>query len=118
MSSQAGIILCCLGCAIFGITEVPTDGLEFDTGGYGAMAGGTGPIPTQAPEKTSTSPIYVPPPAAQTSAAPTIIPTPDPATTTSEPPSQPTPPQPVDLLDDARPSEGKQDGVGEIHELD
>lgn len=29
---QAGIILCCLGCAIFGITEVPTDGVEFDSG--------------------------------------------------------------------------------------
>ena len=29
--SKAGIILCCLGCAIFGITEVPTDGVEFDT---------------------------------------------------------------------------------------
>ena len=26
------MILCCLGCAIFGITEVPTDGVEFDTG--------------------------------------------------------------------------------------
>jgi hypothetical protein len=28
---KAGIILCCLGLAIFGITEVPTDGVEFDT---------------------------------------------------------------------------------------
>lgn len=25
-------MLCCLGCAIFGITEVPTNGVEFDTG--------------------------------------------------------------------------------------
>ena len=31
---QAGIILCCLGCAIFGITEVPTDGVDFDTGDF------------------------------------------------------------------------------------
>lgn len=31
-SSQASLILCCLGCAIFGITEVNTDGVEFDTG--------------------------------------------------------------------------------------
>jgi hypothetical protein len=28
---QASIILCCLGFAIFGISEVPTDGLDFDT---------------------------------------------------------------------------------------
>lgn len=26
------MILCCLGCAIFGITEISTDGVEFDTG--------------------------------------------------------------------------------------
>lgn len=32
---QAGIILLCLGLAIFGITEVPTDGVEFDTGEFG-----------------------------------------------------------------------------------
>jgi hypothetical protein len=31
---QAGIILCCLGLAIFGITEVPTEGLEFDAGDF------------------------------------------------------------------------------------
>jgi hypothetical protein len=31
-SIQATLILCCLGCAIFGITEVSTDGVEFDTG--------------------------------------------------------------------------------------
>ena len=28
---QVGIILCCIGVAIFGITEVPTDGVDFDT---------------------------------------------------------------------------------------
>jgi Transmembrane Fragile-X-F protein len=33
---SAGIILCCLGLAIFGITEVPTDGVEFDTGDFGS----------------------------------------------------------------------------------
>jgi hypothetical protein len=31
---QAGIILCCLGLAIFGITEVPTEGVEFDTSDF------------------------------------------------------------------------------------
>ena len=35
--------MCCLGCAIFGITEVPTDGVEFDSGdqeaGWHAPAG-------------------------------------------------------------------------------
>jgi hypothetical protein len=30
----AGIILCCLGFAIFGITEVPTDGVGFETGDF------------------------------------------------------------------------------------
>lgn len=32
------MILCCLGCAIFGITEVRTDGVEFDTGDAGIDA--------------------------------------------------------------------------------
>lgn len=32
LAEQAGLVLCCLGCAIFGITEVPTDGVEFDSG--------------------------------------------------------------------------------------
>lgn len=34
----AGTILLCLACAIFGVTEVPTDGVEFDTGNYGYSA--------------------------------------------------------------------------------
>jgi hypothetical protein len=25
------MILCCIGCAIFGVTEVPTDGIHFDS---------------------------------------------------------------------------------------
>ena len=31
---SAGILLCCLGFAIFGITEVPTDGVGFETGDF------------------------------------------------------------------------------------
>lgn len=50
----AGIILLCLGCAIFGVTEVPTDGVEFDTANYGysgptAQSVNTTNIPEAAP---------------------------------------------------------------------
>jgi hypothetical protein len=38
---QAGIILCCLGLAIFGITEVPTEGVEFDTCDFVELEGST-----------------------------------------------------------------------------
>jgi len=34
---SAGIILCCVGLAIFGITEVPTEGVDFDTGDFVAV---------------------------------------------------------------------------------
>jgi DnaJ domain/Transmembrane Fragile-X-F protein len=34
---QAGLILCCIGCAIFGITEVPTDGIHFDDPSFSYM---------------------------------------------------------------------------------
>ena len=66
-SHQAGIILCCLGFAIFGITEVPTDGVEFDTGEFGGdsntdmeqasntNAAATAPV-------ANTNNIYTPPP--------------------------------------------------------
>jgi hypothetical protein len=64
---KAGIVLCCLGCAIFGITEVPTDGIDFDSGehigpfGYTAatMAGGMSVSSSSMPAKSET--VYAPP---------------------------------------------------------
>ena len=38
-------MLLCLGCAIFGITEVPTDGVEFDVGDGGGDSPTEGSIP-------------------------------------------------------------------------
>mmetsp|Transcript_12611 Transcript_12611/g.34971 ORF Transcript_12611/g.34971 Transcript_12611/m.34971 type:complete len:582 (-) Transcript_12611:6987-8732(-) len=99
----AGIVLCCLGCAIFGIQEVPTDGVEFDTAEFG-YGGGTSA--TEMPPARS-SVHYAPPPAATPS--PVIVMPPPPSS--SEPEAQqpskstiPVPvaapaPQPVDLLD-------------------
>lgn len=62
---QAGIILLCLGCAIFGITEVPMEGIEFDYERFGVetahqSAANTGPTP--ATGATIATPVYVPPP--------------------------------------------------------
>lgn len=59
LSLQAGIILCCLGCAIFGITEVPTDGVEFDSGdeetGHSWNFPQTDPPPVPVPQSQPTS---------------------------------------------------------------
>lgn len=51
--------------AIFGISEVPTDGVEFDTGDYagGNNTGVGGQVP-----HTNTAPIYTPPPPATAAA--------------------------------------------------
>jgi len=81
----AGLILCCIGCAIFGITEVPTDGVEFDTGQETDV------------EQAPAAPVgthYEPPPSATVS-------------NRAPPPAQkPTilAPPPVDLLDTQNPS--------------
>lgn len=109
----AGFILLCLGCAIFGVTEVPTDGVEFDTAQYGYSAPTTGedpqkpstpnPVPngsiiTPMPPQSPTAPVvspFAPPPAA---AAPIIV-----------PPSQQEQQQPIDLLDN--PSSTSKDGL-------
>ena len=38
---QAGITLCCLGCAIFGISEVPDgNGVEFNSGNFVGLVDG------------------------------------------------------------------------------
>ena len=55
---QAGSILLCLGCAIFGITEVPTDGVEFDTGEFGGESNSESVAPTQVAQQGSN---YTPP---------------------------------------------------------
>lgn len=103
--SQASIILCCLGCAIFGITEVPTDGVQFDTTDYSVdnlEAGAATPPGTN----------YNPPPEEQT--------TPQDAPSMDEvndvlppPPTQQTSPI-VDLLDDQE----RGAATGAINELD
>mmetsp|Transcript_32720 Transcript_32720/g.48453 ORF Transcript_32720/g.48453 Transcript_32720/m.48453 type:complete len:586 (-) Transcript_32720:287-2044(-) len=74
----AGMILCIIGCAIFGITEVPTDGVEFDT------AQGDSDVESPASQYTA--------PTSQSTNPPIVI------TTSATPASQISPP---DLLDDS-----------------
>ena len=69
----AGLILLCLGFAIFGITEVPADGLDFDAADFAEHVGvGSTVGTTSAPgahasaSATAAQPIYVPPPPPQT----------------------------------------------------
>lgn len=132
----AGIILLCLGCAIFGVTEVPTDGVEFDTANYGysgptAQSAST----TAVPESAAPAPAPAP-----TGSAPIITPVPpktpnEPSTATYAPPSAAAadaqrnnampvargpvivPPsvqhqQPVDLLDNPQVSSSKDGMTG------
>ena len=87
---QAGVILCCLGCAIFGITEVPTDGVDFDTGDFTLGATG-GSVPAQAttqpyvapPAQATTEPYVAPPPPTVAANEKNTIPA-SPTTTASE----------------------------------
>lgn len=60
-------MLCCIGCAIFGISEVPTEGINFDIGDFAYMnaEAGTAPSPGTAAPSNGKSPnqaVYVPPP--------------------------------------------------------
>lgn len=140
----AGIILCCLGCAIFGITEVPTDGVEFDTGDHANEDNSADPpiIPVAMPGAVaSTQPAntaYNPPPASEggtavdpekgegrtsfVSSAGVADPSPAPSIPTPPPQSQPPQAQtqpPVDLLDSNPTAAPKTDTLcGSIHELD
>jgi hypothetical protein len=52
------LILCCLGCAIFGITEVPTDGVDFDTGDFGGESNAES---ISSPPAAPTGTNYAPP---------------------------------------------------------
>jgi len=109
----AGIILCCLGCAIFGIKEVPTDGVEFDTADFGYSSGGAPPSSAQ-PATDSVN--YAPPSAATATPAqsPVIVMPPPSAAAPIQLPAQ-AQPQPVDLLDDA---EARPMANEKISELD
>ena len=128
----AGIILLCLGCAIFGVTEVPTDGVEFDTANYG-YSGPTAqsatttatpeatPAPQPTPNPPSNTPIITPMP-------PTSLNVPQATSPYAPPPAEaaptnPTPmvqgpvivpaavQQPVDLLDNPQVSHNSKDGM-------
>jgi hypothetical protein len=126
LNVQAGIVLCCLGCAIFGITEVPTDGIDFDTSDFGYSSTNNAgqpavPTPTAAP--------YIPPPPPSADVA-----TEQPAATLAPETGQgdsntgsgaiPTPTvesAPVDLLNDAeqgQTSPPQETKSGEFHDLD
>jgi hypothetical protein len=104
----AGFILSCLGCAIFGITEVPTDGLEFDTGDFGnAHAPATS---TSAPQHNAPPGGYVAPAAAAKVGKPSPPQMVVPPVSEQEPPA-------VDLLDDQRQNKPTSPAV-EFHDLD
>jgi hypothetical protein len=120
-NAQAGIILCCLGCAIFGITEVPTDGVVFDTGDFAY---------SNAEQQTAASPPtaapYIPPPPpnvdvkTEQPAAAALVPETRQGDSVVIPP--PTAEPVVDLLSDPVQAQGQsapQDArPGELNELD
>jgi len=118
----AGILLLCLGCAIFGITEVPTDGVEFDTADFGFVAGAAPAGSTEMPQTSSVN--YAPPQAPapspiiampQNTAAAAQAPIPATATAPIQLPAQS-----VDLLDNAEAGTRIQTGFDhqQISELD
>ena len=127
--------MCCLGCAIFGITEVPTDGVDFDTGELSDSGTCESPMHAAASATTGTA-AYVPPPpeAAPAEAPQTSTPDVEQGQTASESTSttipkpaqpQPEPAQPpaADLLDidieQGRASENQDSAMQtSLHELD
>ena len=107
--------MCCLGCAIFGITEVPTDGVEFDVSDFAYTNAEEG----KATPGTTTSPVYVPPPPEQQQQPPApavapIIPlVQEPvAAPPVEAPKETTTTDPLAGTEEAQPQEG------ELHDLD
>lgn len=130
--------MCCLGCAIFGITEVPTDGVDFDTGEI-SDSGTYSDTPTQ-PAAASPTPggtaAYVPPPPSTQAGASAQTSTPDmeqgqapttdatPTTTIPEPstetlPSQTTPADLLDVEQGQQPADNKDSAMqNSLHELD
>jgi hypothetical protein len=84
-------MLCCIGCAIFGVTEVSTDGINFEANGdfayMNAEAGtaGTAAAPSAVPPNPT---VYAPPPPIPESAPQVLKPTaPPPAATIPTEPS-------------------------------
>ena len=60
-------MLCCIGCAIFGVTELSTNGIDFETGDFAYQNAEEGKMPASAaapPAPASIQPtsVYVPPP--------------------------------------------------------
>ena len=121
LNAQAGIVLCCLGCAIFGITEVPTDGVDFDASGYGYSSTNNAgqpaaPTPTAAP--------YIPPTSSSADVATeqpaaTLVPSTGQGDSEILPPTVET--APVDLLNDVEQgqiSAPQETKAGEFHDLD
>jgi hypothetical protein len=52
-------MLCFIGCAIFGVKEVQTDGFDFENGDFAYTKAEEGQITPNAP---AAAPVYVPPP--------------------------------------------------------
>ena len=122
-------MLCCLGCAIFGITEVPTDGVEFDTEGLSDSGTQESPTAAAAPPAGVS---YVPPTKVQPCEPQQSNPdlekgetAPNSATSTIQEAVQPEPMQPPpDLLNDVEQGKPENDESlnvshqSAIHELD
>jgi hypothetical protein len=101
--ASAGIVLCCIGCAIFGVTEVPTGGGLYENEDE-EMAAATayhataehGQAPTSQPTQSAAAPpAFQPPPTSKTGRTNPIYIPPEPTDTTpmvthtSVPPSSP-----------------------------
>mmetsp|Transcript_2559 Transcript_2559/g.3631 ORF Transcript_2559/g.3631 Transcript_2559/m.3631 type:complete len:596 (+) Transcript_2559:218-2005(+) len=123
---SASVILCCLGCAIFGISEVPTDGVDFDTG---ELSGDSNTETDNVNPSVPSGANYAPPSGAgQSPSAPDLESGEGRTANTSEgtaemvgassnTPEQQTTSTPVDLLDDYE--QGSQPSTAQgISELD
>ena len=60
-------MLCCIGCAIFGVTELSTNGIDFETGDFAYQNAEEGKMPAgaavpPAPASIQPTSVYVPPP--------------------------------------------------------
>lgn len=119
--SQAGFVLLCLAFAIFGISEVPEGGVQFDATHF-EDSNFSASSPT-----TPISPTYVPPPPADTDVETGHASANNDATTQDnssyvqvQPEDAAAPVEPVDLLDDAETGSSKnnKNDDGGIHELD
>lgn len=62
-------MLCCIGCAIFGVSEVSTDGINFEAGDFAYMNAEAGAAPGPGPAAAPIPTVYVPPPVEPTPAA-------------------------------------------------